>query len=130
MDITTNLIATTRGEWLSSADEIDYEGPDLNTVVKQDFLKVGIKKNGNIALQFVVRRIKPLRKLEHRPVFIHKKCIGCGKCIAICPVKAIEFHPTEKNRVLLTDNKCIRCFCCSEVCPASAVDIRRKLFGR
>lgn len=129
-EISTSRIAMERGIWLSSEEEIDYEGPELSSVVKQDFLKVGIRKNGNIALQFVIRQIKPLRKLEHRPVFISKNCIGCGKCIAICPMKALEFHPTRKNRVLLTDSKCIRCFCCSEVCPSNAIEIRRKLFGQ
>ncbi|MFO7575954.1 MAG: DUF362 domain-containing protein [Bacteroidales bacterium] len=130
LEISTNMIAITRGIWLSAENEIEYDGPELSSVVREDFLKVGIRKNGNIALQFLIHRIKPLRKLEHRPVFISKNCIGCGKCIEICPMKALEFHPKKKNKVLLTDDKCIRCFCCSEVCPSNAVEIRRKLFGR
>jgi ferredoxin len=130
MDIPTNRTAIGRGIWLSSADEIEYDGPELGSVVREDFIRVGVRNNANIALQFVIRRIKPLRKLEHRPVFIRKNCIGCGKCIAICPVKAIRFHPLKKNHVVLTDSKCIRCFCCSEVCPENAVEIRRKLFGQ
>jgi uncharacterized protein (DUF362 family)/Pyruvate/2-oxoacid:ferredoxin oxidoreductase delta subunit len=130
LEIPTNMVAMTKGIWLSEENEIEYDGPELSSVVRDDFLRVGIKKNGNIALQFVIRRIKPLRKLEHRPVFISKNCIGCGKCISICPVKALQFHPEKKNRVLLTDIKCIRCFCCSEVCPSQAIEIRRKLFGR
>lgn len=130
LEIPTNMVAITRGKWLSAENEIEYDGPELSTIIRENFLRVGIRKNGNIAVQFVLRRIKFLRKLEHRPVFISKNCIGCGKCIAICPVKALEFHPEKKNRVLLTDIKCIRCFCCSEVCPSNAVEIRRKLFGR
>jgi uncharacterized protein (DUF362 family)/Pyruvate/2-oxoacid:ferredoxin oxidoreductase delta subunit len=130
IDIPTSRTALERGKWLSSADEIEYYGPELQSLIMQDFIRVGVRSNGNIALQFVIRRIKPLRKLEHRPVFIRNKCIGCGKCIAICPVKAIKFHPVKKNHVVLTDSKCIRCFCCSEVCPENAVEIRRKLFGQ
>ena len=130
MDIPTTNDALSRGLWLQSLEEIVYDGPELNTLIKPDFIRVGVRKNGNIALQFVIRRIKPLRKLEHRPVFIRKNCIGCGKCIDICPVKAIEFHPVKKNKVVLTDSKCIRCFCCSEVCPSNAVEIRRKFFGQ
>jgi uncharacterized protein (DUF362 family)/Pyruvate/2-oxoacid:ferredoxin oxidoreductase delta subunit len=129
-DIPTTKTALERGIWLSSDNEIDYDGPELKTLILEKFIKVGIRKNSNIAIGFVIRRIKMLRKLEHRPVFIRKNCIGCGKCIAICPVKAIKFHPEKKNRVMLTDLKCIRCFCCSEVCPANAVVIRRKLFGQ
>ncbi|MDX9930431.1 MAG: DUF362 domain-containing protein [Bacteroidales bacterium] len=130
MEIPTSRIALTRGRWLSSIEEIEYDGPDLRSVIKPDFLRVGIRKNGNVAVQFVVRRIRPLRKLEHRPVFIRKNCTGCGRCMAICPMKALRFHPSARNRVLLTDIKCIRCFCCSEVCPSAAIEIRRKLFGQ
>lgn len=130
-DIPTTASALERGLWtISSPADVEYDGPPLKEITRSDFIRVGIRKNTNVALQFVVRRIKPLRKLEHRPVFIQKKCIGCGKCINICPVKAIEFDPVRKNTVLLTDSKCIRCFCCSEVCPSEAVEIRRKLFGR
>lgn len=129
-DIPTTQVALNKGLWLSSADEIDYQGPELSSIIKEGFIRVGVRNNGNIAVQFVVRRIKPLRKLEHRPVFIRENCIGCGKCIAICPVKAIHLHPEKKNRVILTDSKCIRCFCCSEVCPENAVEVRRKLFGQ
>lgn len=130
LDIPTTKTALDRGLWLSSEEEIEYDGPELSSVIKENFIKVGIKKNGNVAIQFIIRRIKPLRKLEHRPVFIRKNCIGCGKCIAICPVKAIVFHPEKSNHVVLTDSKCIRCYCCSEVCPSNAVEIRRKLFGQ
>jgi len=130
-DIPTSANALERGLWqLDSVSGVEYDGPPLSEIIRSDFIRVGIKKNTNVALQFVVRRIKPLRKLEHRPVFISKNCIGCRKCIEICPVKAIEFHPVTKNKVMLTDSKCIRCFCCSEVCPSGAVEIRRKLFGR
>jgi uncharacterized protein (DUF362 family)/Pyruvate/2-oxoacid:ferredoxin oxidoreductase delta subunit len=130
LEIPTNITALERGIWLSSESEIEYDGPNQGSVKKEGFIKVGIKKNGNIAIQFVIRRIKPLRKLERRPVFIHKNCIGCGKCIAICPVKALKFHPKKENHIVLTDSKCIRCYCCSEVCPANAIDIRHKFFGQ
>lgn len=130
LEISTSKVAMSRGIWLSGEEEIEYDGPELSSVVKEGFIRVGTRNNVNIALQFVIHRIKPLRKLEHRPVFISKNCISCGKCIAICPVKALEFHHVKKNRVLLTDKKCIRCFCCSEVCPSNAIVIKRKLFGQ
>jgi uncharacterized protein (DUF362 family)/Pyruvate/2-oxoacid:ferredoxin oxidoreductase delta subunit len=127
--IPTSKSAFFRKKWLHNEDDIIYDGPDLNTIVKTDFKKIPITENRNIAVQFVMKRIKPLRKLEKRPVFIHENCTGCLKCVRICPVNAIEMHPLKKNHIVLTDGKCIRCFCCSEVCSDNAVEIRRKVLG-
>jgi len=127
--IPTSKTAFFRKKWLQSEDDIIYDGPDINTLIKKDFKKIPITGNRNIALQFIMKRIKPLRKLERRPVFIHEQCTGCLKCVKICPVNAIESHPVKNNYIVLTDSKCIRCFCCSEVCTDNAVIIRRKIFG-
>ena len=127
--IPTSKSAFFRKNWLQSEDEIAYEGPEINTLIKKDFKKIPISVNRNIAMQFMMKRIKPLRKLERRPVFIHENCTGCLRCVKICPVNAIQLHPVKKNYIVLTDSKCIRCYCCSEVCMDNAVEIKRKVFG-
>lgn len=127
--VPTSKCAFFRKKWLQSEQDIIYDGPDLSTLIKKDFRRVPVTENRNIAMQFVLKRIKPLRKLERRPVFIHESCTGCLKCVKICPVNAIAMHPVKENYVVLTDSKCIRCFCCSEVCMDNAIEIRRKLFG-
>lgn len=129
MVIPTTRTALFRKKWLKSEDEIKYDGPELSTIIKAGFNKVPISTNNNIALKFVMTRIKFLKKLERRPVFIHENCTGCQKCVNICPVQAIIPLPTKKTHIVLTDSKCIRCFCCSEVCSDNAVEIRRKVFG-
>ncbi len=129
MIIPTSRTAMVRKKWLQSESEISYDGPELNSIIKTDFKKVPVSGSNNIALQFVMKRIKVLRKLERRPVFIHENCTGCRKCVNICPVQAIQPHPSVKTHIILTDSKCIRCFCCSEVCMDNAVVIRRKVFG-
>jgi uncharacterized protein (DUF362 family)/Pyruvate/2-oxoacid:ferredoxin oxidoreductase delta subunit len=128
MVIPTNISSLKRGKWLKSRDNIDYSGPELSTLVRHDFKRIPVTGNTNIAIKFIMRRVSFLRRLERRPVFIHENCIGCAKCIKICPHKAIVLHNRKKNHVVLTDSKCIRCFCCSEVCPENAIDIRRKIF--
>jgi uncharacterized protein (DUF362 family)/Pyruvate/2-oxoacid:ferredoxin oxidoreductase delta subunit len=127
--IPTSKTAFLRKKWLQAEEDIIYDGPDLSTLIKKDFKKIPVTGNRNIAMQFVMRRIKSLRKLERRPVFIHENCTGCLKCVKICPVNAIELHPVKNKYIVLTDIKCIRCFCCSEVCTDNAVEIRRKVFG-
>jgi uncharacterized protein (DUF362 family)/Pyruvate/2-oxoacid:ferredoxin oxidoreductase delta subunit len=129
MVVPTTRTAFFRKQWLSSEEDIIYDGPELDSIIRHDFKRIPVTGNSNIALQFVTKRIKPLRKLERRPVFIHENCTGCLKCVKICPVEAIKSHPSKRNYIVLTDSKCIRCFCCSEVCTDNAVEIRRKMFG-
>jgi uncharacterized protein (DUF362 family)/Pyruvate/2-oxoacid:ferredoxin oxidoreductase delta subunit len=129
MVIPTSKSAFFRKKWLQSEEDIIFDGPEINTLIRKDFKKIPITGNRNIAMQFMMKRIKPLRKIERRPVFIHENCTGCLKCVKICPVNAIELHKLKKNYIVLTDSKCIRCFCCSEVCMDNAVEVRRKVFG-
>jgi uncharacterized protein (DUF362 family)/Pyruvate/2-oxoacid:ferredoxin oxidoreductase delta subunit len=127
--IPTSRTAFFRKNWLHSEDEIIYDGPEISSIIKVGFTKIPISTSNNIALQFIMRRTKFLKKFERRPVFIHENCTGCQKCVNICPVQAILPLSSKKTHIVLTDNKCIRCFCCSEVCADNAVEIRRKVFG-
>ena len=129
MMIPTSRIALFRKKWLMSEEEIVYDGPEISSIIKEGFIKIPISTSNNIAFQFIMKRIKFLKKIERRPVFIHENCTGCQKCVNICPVKAIQPLTTKKTHIVLTDSKCIRCFCCSEVCTDHAVEIRRKVFG-
>jgi uncharacterized protein (DUF362 family)/NAD-dependent dihydropyrimidine dehydrogenase PreA subunit len=128
MDISTNKIALERGNWLKSLSEIIYDGPEKETIICRGFRKVPIIPDGNMAMKFLIRRIRPLRRLEKRPIFISEKCIGCKACVKICPVQVLSVHPESKTRIIIRDNKCIRCFCCHEVCPADAIEVKKKIF--
>jgi len=127
--IPTSRTAFFRKSWLSSLENIIYDGPEIESILKKGFKKVPISTTNNIALKFILKRIKFLKKLERRPVFVHENCTGCQKCVNICPVQAIAPLPSKKTHIVLTDSKCIRCFCCSEVCTDNAVVIKRKVFG-
>jgi ferredoxin len=128
-EMPANRIALARGKWLKSESEINYDGPEIKSVIKKDFKRIPITYVNNISIKFLKNRIRFLRKLDKRPVFNHNNCTGCGECIRICPHNAIIMHAVIENYVVLTDNKCIRCYCCSEVCKYNAVLIRRKVFG-
>ena len=56
------------------------------------------------------------------------KCIGCGTCVAICPVEAISFDEDGKARIDRT--KCIRCGSCEASCPVEATDLSRSEDGK
>lgn len=50
-----------------------------------------------------------------------ERCIGCGTCVAICPVGAISFNKNGKANI--DKNKCIRCGACQASCPVDAIKL-------
>ncbi len=57
-----------------------------------------------------------------RPVIKKSACIGCGRCMEICPQKVIAI---EDKKARIAYKNCIRCFCCHEMCPVKAIGVRR-----
>lgn len=68
------------------------------------------------------------KAIRAKPVFVHKKCIGCGKCQAICPAGVIRLN--DSRRPVCDYSGCISCFCCHEICPVEAIHIKQTLLGR
>jgi len=52
------------------------------------------------------------------------KCIGCGTCVAMCPVQAIQIGADGK--AYINKDLCIRCHTCESVCPVNAIKIEDK----
>lgn len=50
-----------------------------------------------------------------------KKCIGCGTCVAICPMGAISFKKDGKPEI--DRSKCIHCGSCEASCPVEAIKL-------
>ncbi len=56
-------------------------------------------------------------------IFRPKNCIGCGKCLEVCPQGAISPGP---DGLVQDMERCIHCGACAEVCPSGA----REMAGR
>lgn len=51
-----------------------------------------------------------------------EKCIGCNKCVDLCPMKNIEL----KNRIAVSGNQCTLCYRCVNKCPKQAITLLGK----
>jgi uncharacterized protein (DUF362 family)/NAD-dependent dihydropyrimidine dehydrogenase PreA subunit len=128
LQIPTNKIALERGSLLKNMDDIIIKGTDPDTIVVRDFIRIDKGGEAGIIFKYLKKKVPLLRRLNKRPVFNSKLCIGCSKCIDICPVKILHFDNKKKNKVLVNEAKCIHCYCCHEVCRERAIEIKRKVF--
>lgn len=49
---------------------------------------------------------------------ISSRCIGCGKCLSVCPQNCIDLSRTP---AVIDQNRCLHCGNCVPVCPAGAI---------
>ena len=63
-------------------------------------------------------QLNPIKKVVKKD---EDKCVDCGECISLCPVKAITMDTTWT--VDLDDQKCIGCGFCTTSCPTKAIKI-------
>jgi Uncharacterized conserved protein len=59
--------------------------------------------------------------LEDKGYFISDICIGCGKCIEVCPQDCISSMGIP---YVIEQNNCLHCGNCEEICPYDAVERR------
>lgn len=53
---------------------------------------------------------------------VSQKCIGCNKCVPVCPFAAIQL--IDKKAVV--NEACTLCGACVQICPVSAIEITRE----
>ncbi len=91
------------------------DGTKVNTrrmmLIREILSQLGIDKD---AVQIV--------KFSRKAVYETDKCVGCDKCVFICPYDAIEAEPLATPKILY-DN-CVGCGACALVCPHSAIQVK------
>lgn len=99
--------------------EYELAGDPIEPLMIHDYdIPMGLRRGS------WVRMMNKLpQALRPRPVFVHRKCDGCGTCVRACPAGAIAMD--EKRRPHVDVKKCIRCYCCQELCPKTDVEVRR-----
>ena len=61
-------------------------------------------------------------KYSRKAVYDTTKCVGCDKCVFICPYKAIEAETFATPRIL--EEYCTGCGACALVCPHEAIEVK------
>jgi coenzyme F420-reducing hydrogenase delta subunit len=61
-------------------------------------------------------------KFSRKAVYNVQECVGCDKCIFICPYKALEFESFATPKV--NEEKCVGCGACQLVCPHHAIQVK------
>jgi coenzyme F420-reducing hydrogenase delta subunit/ferredoxin len=56
-----------------------------------------------------------------KAVYDTDRCVGCDKCVFICPYDAIEAEPLATPHINL--DKCVGCGACALVCPHLAIQV-------
>lgn len=75
----------------------------------------------NMGMGGASRQGKLLQHSGSLPEITIEKCIGCGRCIDICPANATGL---KKKKAILVKERCIGCGECTVICPAGAIEIK------
>jgi coenzyme F420-reducing hydrogenase delta subunit/ferredoxin len=60
-------------------------------------------------------------KYSRKAIWDSKECVGCGKCVFICPYEAIRSEPFSSPTIIT--EKCMGCGACQMVCPHNAIQV-------
>ena len=58
-----------------------------------------------------------------KPIITESKCVGCGTCVDICPVKVFDMDEAKKKAVVARAKDCIGCRACEVQCPQGAIKV-------
>ena len=63
-----------------------------------------------------------LVKFSRKAVYKTEECVGCDKCVFICPYDAIKAEPFSTPTII--DEDCMGCGACALVCPHQAIEVK------
>jgi len=64
---------------------------------------------------------KETKEFFHAVELDRDKCVGCTKCVRVCPTEAIR---VREGKAVIDSTRCIDCSQCVKVCPVNALYIK------
>jgi coenzyme F420-reducing hydrogenase delta subunit len=61
-------------------------------------------------------------KYSRKAIWDNTKCVGCDKCVFICPYDAIKAEPFASPKII--QEECVGCGACALVCPHQAIEVK------
>lgn len=121
------LAAFTRQELIYGPRKLHYEGTTEGMEVHlEETLLSDIEKG-------VVGNTTAFHKVD-RPELNFDTCIGCGRCVKVCPTDVIEMYVAGQNdkgkdikRPKFDYDKCVCCENCVDECPKDSLKIKEVL---
>ena len=70
--------------------------------------------------QSIDNKLQEIVQNRHRKLLVEDGCMGCGNCVAKCPMQALYF---TSGQVAVDRDKCILCGYCGAYCSEFALKI-------
>jgi coenzyme F420-reducing hydrogenase delta subunit len=61
-------------------------------------------------------------KYSRKAIWDNTKCVGCDKCVFICPYDAIKAEAFATPKII--QEECVGCGACALVCPHQAIEVK------
>lgn len=73
--------------------------------------------------------MQPVATTNYIPKVELKTCIGCGKCVKVCPILAISMKESEggsRPLAVIDEEICLGCGVCARNCPTKAIELKKR----
>ena len=83
--------------------------------------RLQLSKNVLEQLGFDKNAVKVV-KYSRKAIWDNTKCVGCDKCVFICPYDAIKAEAFATPKII--QEECVGCGACALVCPHQAIEVK------